>query len=86
MFVTSEIEEAILLADQLVILSNRPVTVREVISIDLPRPREFHMLNSQQAYDYKHQAMEILHEEAMKSFKGAESGLMNSYANDAPRV
>jgi len=82
MFVTSEIEEAILLADQLVVLSNRPVTIREVIQIDLPRPREFHMLNSQQAYDYKQQAMEILHEEAMKNFKGAESGLMESYAEE----
>ena len=37
-FVTSEIEEAIFLADQLVVLSNRPVTVREVIDIAPPAP------------------------------------------------
>ena len=45
-FVTSEIEEAIFLADRLVVLSNRPVTVREVIDITLPRPRGFHMLST----------------------------------------
>ena len=73
-FVTSEIEEAIFLADRLVVLSNRPVTVREVIDIDLPRPREFHMLSTPEAYHYKREALEILHEEAMKSFGGDGSG------------
>ena len=38
-FVTSEIDEAIFLADNLVILSNKPTTVQTVIKIDLPRPR-----------------------------------------------
>lgn len=83
LFVTSEIEEAILLADRLVVLSNRPVTIRKIIEIDLPRPREISMLNSEQAYAYKQQAMEILHEEAMRNFKGAESGIMNEYRGDA---
>ena len=56
------------------VLSNRPVTVREVIDIGLPRPREFHMLSTPEAYDYKREALEILHEEAMKSFGGDGSG------------
>jgi NitT/TauT family transport system ATP-binding protein len=68
LFVTSEIEEAIFLADKLVILSNRPTTVRAIISIELPRPRELSMLDSQQAYDYKREALEILHSEALKGF------------------
>ena len=73
-FVTSEIEEAIFLADRLVVLSNRPVTVREVIDIELPRPREFHMLSTPEAYEYKRESLEILHEEAMKNFGGGGSG------------
>jgi NitT/TauT family transport system ATP-binding protein len=68
LFVTSEVEEAIFLADRLIILSNRPTSVREVIDIKLPRPRDFHMLSSPEAFEYKRQTMEILHEEAMKSF------------------
>ena len=74
LFVTSEIEEAIFLADRLVVLSNRPTSVRQVIDIELPRPRDFHMLSSREAYDYKRQAMEILHEEAMKSFNRTDGG------------
>ena len=72
-FVTSELEEAIILADSLVVLSNRPATVREVVQIDLPRPRNLEMLSSSQAYEYKRHAMEMLHEEALKSFKGVGS-------------
>lgn len=72
-FVTSELEEAIILADSLVVLSNRPATVREVVQIDLPRPRNLDMLSSSEAYEYKRHAMEMLHEEALKSFKGVGS-------------
>ena len=72
-FVTSELEEAIILADSLVVLSNRPATVREIVQIDLPRPRNLDMLSSSQAYEYKRHAMEMLHEEALKSFKGVDS-------------
>jgi NitT/TauT family transport system ATP-binding protein len=73
LFVTSEIEEAIFLADRLVVLSNRPTSVRKVIDIKLPRPRNFTQLTSSEAFDYKREAMELLHEEALKGF-GAAAG------------
>lgn len=81
-FVTSEIEEAIFLADRLVILSNKPAEVRKIIDIDLPRPRDFTMMSSPEAYKYKREAMEILHEEAMKSFvdQAGASGFMEAYS------
>ena len=72
LFVTSEIDEAIFLADHLVVLSNRPTSVRTVIDIDLPRPRSFDMLNTPEANEYKREAMDLLHEEAMKSFRRAD--------------
>ena len=74
LFVTSEIEEAIFLADRLVVLSNRPARVRTLIDIDLPRPRHYQMLNSPEAYQYKREALEILHQEAMRSFKTSAGG------------
>ncbi len=84
LFVTSEIEEAIILADRLIILSNRPAQVRHVIDIELPRPREFSMLGSRQTYEYKRTALELLHEEAMKSFteeQAAQSGLIEAISS-----
>jgi NitT/TauT family transport system ATP-binding protein len=69
LYVTSEIEEAIFLADRLVVLSNRPARLRAVIDIDLPRPRHYQVMSSPEAFDYKREAMEILHEEAMRSFR-----------------
>ena len=85
LFVTSEVEEAIFLADQLVVLSNRPATVREIIEVDLPRPRHLDMLSSPEAYDYKRRAMEILHEEALKSFKGTgdQSDFVAAYSKQS---
>ena len=71
LFVTSEIEEAIFLADRLIVLSNKPAQVRAVIEIPLPRPRKFEMMKSPEVFEIKRQALEILHDEAMKSFGGA---------------
>ena len=68
-FVTSEIDEAIFLADRLIVLSNRPTSVRKIIDINLPRPRELNMLSSAEAFEYKREAMELLHEEALRNFK-----------------
>lgn len=38
--VTHSVEEAIYLADRLIILSSRPGMVREILKIDLERPRD----------------------------------------------
>jgi len=68
LFVTSELEEAIFLADKLLILTNRPARVKKVIEVHLPRPREFSMLTSREYQECKQEALELLHEEAIKSF------------------
>jgi len=38
-FITHSIEESIALGDRIVVLSARPATVREVLAVDIPRPR-----------------------------------------------
>ena len=38
--VTHDIDEAIFLSDRIVILSERPGTIKEIIPVKLPRPRD----------------------------------------------
>ena len=40
-FVTHNIEEAVYLAQRILVLSNKPTTIKAEIKVDLPRPRDF---------------------------------------------
>jgi len=68
-FITTDIDEAIFLADRLLVMSNIPTQVRAVIEVDVPRPRKLSdIVENDRANEIKMQALSILHEEAMKSF------------------
>lgn len=40
LFVTHSVDEAVFMADRIVVLTSRPGTIKEVVKIDLPRPRD----------------------------------------------
>ena len=39
-FITHNVEEAVYLAEKILILSNKPTTIKEEVIVDLPRPRD----------------------------------------------
>lgn len=39
-FITHNVEEAVYLAERVLILSNKPTTIKEEVKVDLPRPRD----------------------------------------------
>lgn len=39
MLVTHDIEEAVYLADRIIVLSDRPGTIKDIVTVDLPHPR-----------------------------------------------
>ena len=69
LFVTHELEEAIFMADTLVLLTHKPGRVKEILDIDLPRPRHFSMMASKKYFDLHSYAMELLVAEAKRSFE-----------------
>jgi sulfonate transport system ATP-binding protein len=83
-FVTTDIDEAIFLADRLLIMSNIPGQVRAVLDIDIPRPRTLiSIVENDRANEIKMSALSILHEEAMKSFSRgskAATDFVDAYA------
>jgi NitT/TauT family transport system ATP-binding protein len=85
LFVTSEIDEPLLLADTLLIMTNRPGRIAKVLDIALPRPREQKVLTSEAYLRYKGEALEVLHAEALKAFAGgskAAADFLDAYERD----
>jgi NitT/TauT family transport system ATP-binding protein len=53
--VTHSVEEAIFLADRIYIMSPRPARVREIVPVDLPRPRDRESMLKDPAYARLHE-------------------------------
>jgi NitT/TauT family transport system ATP-binding protein len=73
-FVTSEIEEAIFLADRILVLSNSPASVKRMINVDLLRPRDLSILTSARFGEIHEAILDVLLEEAKKTFSEGVTG------------
>jgi NitT/TauT family transport system ATP-binding protein len=67
-FVTHSIEEAVFLADRVAVLATNPGTVKEVLDIDLPRPRHNSDIRSSAEFGWvRHKVWELLQNREIKA-------------------
>ena len=78
-FVTHSIDEAIYLADRVVVMTARPAKVKEIVEIDLPRPRELDVRNSEAFNIYRGRLWDSLCDEVSKAQR--DWALASAYAN-----
>jgi NitT/TauT family transport system ATP-binding protein len=52
LFITHDVREAILLADRVAVMSPRPGRIRDIVTIDLPRPRRQDVSETPEFIDY----------------------------------
>ena len=67
LFITHDIKEAVYLADRVIVFSARPGRVKQVLDIDLPRPRSLHVKREQRFLDYEDQIWSSIEEEVRAS-------------------
>jgi len=68
-FVTHDLEEAIFLADRVVVMKTLPGGLKHEVVIDLPRPRAPAIIKSERFNAYRSEIFEIIRDETLKAFR-----------------
>jgi ABC-type nitrate/sulfonate/bicarbonate transport system ATPase subunit len=67
LFITHDIDEAILLGDHVYVMTARPGSIKERIEIDIPRPRTVEATTSPPFIALKRRIMDLIHDEAVRA-------------------
>ncbi|QLF93451.1 ABC transporter ATP-binding protein [Pseudomonas sp. ABC1] len=62
-FVTHDIDEAILLADRIYVMGARPGRIKEILDVPIERPRNLEMVMEPEFIRMKRQILELLHDD-----------------------
>jgi NitT/TauT family transport system ATP-binding protein len=71
-FVTHDIEEAIFLADRVIIMRTMPGGIKTEVNIELPRPRTPDVIKTDLFNEYRGRIFELIREETLKVFKSSK--------------
>jgi NitT/TauT family transport system ATP-binding protein len=69
LFITHDIDEAILLGDRVHVMTARPGRIKEIVPIDIERPRSTEVLTSGRFAALKRHIMALVHEEALRAMQ-----------------
>ena len=58
-FVSHDIDEAIFLADKVIVLSQRPAKIKGVVDVKLPRPRKLDVLSSKEFFETRNKILRL---------------------------
>ncbi len=72
MFITHDLEEALFLADRVLVMTTRPGTLKLDIEVNLPRPRTREMMASEEYLMLRQKTILAVREEAQKAFERGE--------------
>ena len=72
LFITHDVEEAIFLADRVVIMTARPGRVKDVIDVDIDRPRSSDDLTTDRFTELRERALSVIREEAQRALEQEE--------------
>ena len=61
MFITSELDEALFLADRIYFMTEPPSRISRVLEVDLARPRTFEVAATERYLELKREALEELY-------------------------
>jgi len=75
MFITHDLDEAIYLADTVLVMTTRPGRVKKLIHVDIPRPRDIGVKVSDRFLELRQATIHAVHEEALKAFERGEREL-----------
>ncbi len=75
LFITHDLEEAIYLADRVLVMTARPGQIKQTIFVNLPRPRNTALFSAPEFLTLKDEAIEAVHEEAIKAFAAGDREL-----------
>lgn len=74
LFITHQINEAIYLSDRVIMFSARPGRVKDVIRVDLPRPRPLSVKRTPAFLEYEDAAWKLIEDEVRRSFTPGARG------------
>jgi len=74
-FITHDVEEAVFLADTVVVMTTRPGKILKVIDVDIERPRNHQVLTSGRFLAIENEVRTAIHDEARKAFEAGEREL-----------